>query len=262
MRLAIVLIFFISSSVSAIAKCGGNGIYLLCSTNGIYPLSKGPSLNKNGLMILEFYALSQSIIPNLNKKFPIYLESNGQKTTLQVLEVLKGEMAVTQVILKPEQGLSEYQTYELHIGNLPKDVKEPIGFSLELKTWGPIRFTFTNTSDNVAPDWICPPREINKSVTQYGCGPAIWVEFEVSAIDESEIFVRAMVKNKLTGVITNYILAIEDGHVKVGHGMCSGPFKLQEKVDYEVTFQLMDQYGHKSESSQTIAFTAPTDIEK
>jgi len=86
----IILTFFITTIVSA-----------KCASSGIYCLSKSSALNKNGLIILEFHASSQSLISDLNSKYPIYFKSSKGKVLLNIVETLKGEMSLTQIVLKP-----------------------------------------------------------------------------------------------------------------------------------------------------------------
>ena len=90
-----------------------------------------------------------------------------------------------------------------------------------------------------------------------GCGPSIWVIFQLSGYDKSELFVRATVKNKATGKTTTCIVEIKDGYVSIGHNMCSGPFNFDDGNEYEVSFRLFDQSGNEGEVASAIAFTRP-----
>ena len=95
-------------------------------------------------------------------------------------------------------------------------------------------------------------------MVEYGCGPARWVYINIVGQDNSELFTIARVTNKTTGLTTNYILNIENGLVKIGHGMCSGAFHFDNGDNYEVTFQLFDQSGNKSSLTKPISVTKPT----
>ena len=121
-----------------------------------------------------------------------------------------------------------------------------------------LTFKISNSVDNDIPTLIGNPTEQKKTLVYYGCGPASWTYFKISAQDKSELFVRARVKNKTTGLTTTYILNIENGLVKVGHGMCSGAFHYDNGDNFEVVFQLCDQSGNKSALTNTISFTKPT----
>ena len=129
--------------------------------NGIYLLSKSSTLPKNGLIILEFYASSQCIIKELNKKYPIYLKSKKNKVTLLPVEILKGEMNITQVIFKPEQGLISNDVYTLVIAHLPGNAHQPLKTDNGL----PIKFKISNTTDLQKPVLISIPKEQKKQLT-------------------------------------------------------------------------------------------------
>jgi hypothetical protein len=108
----IILILFLSLIINP-------NVFAKCGSNGISCLNKKINLDKNGLIILEFYKISQTLIKDLNQKYPVYLQSNFGKVSLQVVEVLKGEMSITQVVLKPVKPLKIDQYYLFKIDNLP-----------------------------------------------------------------------------------------------------------------------------------------------
>lgn len=242
----VILTFFISTIASA-----------KCADRGIYCPSKSSILNKNGLIILDFYASSQSLISNLNKKYPIYLESSNEKVPLNVIETLTGEMRLTQIVLKPVTELKTDEVYTLQIDNLPKYERKPERYNSSSNEWESLTFKISNTVDNDIPTVSNTPIEQKKTLVFYGCGPASWVYFSITGQDKSELFVRTIVKNKETGKVTTYILTIENGIAKVGHGMCSGAFQFDNGDNFEVAFQLFDQSGNKSNHSSQIAFTKP-----
>lgn len=243
----IILTFFIATIASA-----------KCASSGIYCLSKSTTLNKNGLIILEFYASSQSLIPDLNKKYPIYLKSSNGKVQLNIIETLKGEMSLTQIILKPASELKADGIYTLQIDNLPKYERKPERYNSLSNKREELTFKISNSVDIDLPILTSTPTEQKKTLVYYGCGPESWVYFTIAGQDKSELFVRANVKNKATGKVTTYILDIENGFVKVGHGMCSGAFHFDNGDNFEVSFQLFDQSGNTSSLTKALAFTKPT----
>jgi hypothetical protein len=243
----IILSFFIATIASA-----------KCANSGIYCLSKNSSLNRNGIIILEFYASSQTLISNLNKKYPIYLKSAGGKVQLNVVEIFIGEMRLTQIILKPETDLIAGTVYSLEIDNLPKYENKPQRYNKISFKNESITFKIDNIFDNEIPSFYKVPAVEKKTLVYYGCGPASNVYFGISGKDTSELFAKTTVKNKATGKITTYILNIENGLVKVGHGMCSGAFHFDNGENFEITFQLIDQSGNKSLLTNIISFTKPT----
>ncbi|MEJ7609947.1 MAG: hypothetical protein WKF88_02080 [Ferruginibacter sp.] len=243
----IILTFFITTSVSA-----------KCANSGIYCLSKSSTLNKNGLIILVFYGSSQSLISDVNIKYPIYLKSSKEKVSLNIIETLKGEMNLTQIILKPASELKADEIYTLQIENLPKYELKPERYNSLLNKRVELTFKISNSIDIDLPTLTSTPTEQKKTLVYYGCGPASWVYFTLAGQDKSELFVRASVKNKATSQSTTYILSLENGVAKIGHGMCSGAFHFDNSDNFEVAFQLFDQSGNKSNLTKTISFTKPT----
>lgn len=246
-RIAIItLSLFIS--VVAFAKCSLSGVYLL---------SKSSILNKNGLIILEFYGGSQEVVQYLNKKCPVYLQTGKERVPLTVVETLKGEFQLTEVIFKPTVDLKEGAVYVFHIDNA-LNYQIPEQFNEETKKWEALTFKINKAVDQENPFVAAAPVELKKTMVSYGCGPAKWVYFQFSGQDESETFVRARVKNITTGKTTEYILPVKDGVVKVGHGMCSGAFRLEDGDKYEVSFALIDQSGNQSSWTNAQGFQKPT----
>jgi hypothetical protein len=95
-------------------------------------------------------------------------------------------------------------------------------------------------------------------MASYGCGPAQWVYYNLGECDKPVNYVLASLKNKTTGLVTNFILAPgKDGSLKIGHGMCSGGFGFTEGHIYEISFSLMDLAGNKSEKTVAQSFVPP-----
>lgn len=74
--------------------------HALCSMTGVWSWPKSPIIRPNGIIMLEFYAFSQSMVEGLKTKYPIYLKSGRDTISLHITEVLKGQLELTQVILR------------------------------------------------------------------------------------------------------------------------------------------------------------------
>jgi len=247
-NLILLFALLLSGQQFSYAKCIGSGIYLF---------SQHTTLNKNGLIIVEFHGSSQSLIPDLNKKYPIYLQSGKLKNTLLPVEILKGEFQVTQVVFKPST-LPEKGSYTLQINGLPSHEK-----SLQVLTakgFGKAVFTFNDQVDPAFPQLLAGPVYKKSTMVEYGCGPAKWVYFSLSAKDDTEVFVKASVKNNTTGKTTHYLLSIENGMVGIGHGMCSGGFHFEGPGDYTVSFKLYDLSGNSTNVPGSFIFKAPATV--
>ncbi|MGN6492686.1 MAG: hypothetical protein ACTHLE_11865 [Agriterribacter sp.] len=226
-----------------------------CTGNGIFPLHKNDTLPANGILILEFYAASQSLISSLNNKYPVYMQCGEEKIRLNVAEIFKGEFRVTQVIFKPERSYKINKVYELKIDNLPE--YEQLGrFSQTYNKRDPLTFTIVD-SDKASPPVITgTPRLINMEKQEFGCGPARWAYFDLGMELNTTQLVQVKLTDKATGKSALYIFTVEKGQVKIGHGMCSGAFHFKDGADYDVSFAALDATGRKGNSSAVASFLA------
>jgi hypothetical protein len=242
------LICLFCMSTTASAKCGSSGIECL---------NKAGTLSKNAVIILEFYSSSQELVPGLSKKYPVYLQSSQRTIPLMLKEVYKGEMQLTQVVLKMSTEPLAGEKFTLHIGNLPKSLGEFSTYDEKAKRLAPLVFITNDISDREIPLWKTAPAEVKKTYESFGCGPARFVHFSMGGNADEILFARATVTNKTTGKQTIYLLEIEENIVKVGHGMCAGAFHFDGGDQFEVQFQLVDQSGNYSNTAPAINFTSP-----
>jgi hypothetical protein len=228
----------LSFAFSAMADCAGEGL-------SVFPT--GGKIMKNTLFLLEGYADSRSVIEGLNGKYPIYLESGGKKIRLVVKETHYGEFWVEQALLVPETEPEAGLTYTLVIDNLPE--YQHLGdYDYKTEKDIPYSYTILDAKDTEMPVVSAAPKETGKSYATYGCGPAMYVNFDVPATDASPILVRTTVKNLLSGKETTYYLLAADKTIAIGHHMCSGPFIFNHDAgdNYEVAFSFMDGSGNTS----------------
>ena len=227
-----------------------------CASSGIWPLTQSSVLNRNGVIILEFYGGSQEVVPGLGKEHPIYLESEKEKVALSVIETFVGEKYLTQVVLKPVSVLAENEIYALVIDGITRLGR----YNSITQKYVPFTYKINNVIDNDAPTFNADPFEQKKTFVYAGCGPVSWVYFTINGMDKSELFVKAKVRSETSGKTSVYILAIENGITKVGHGMCSGAFNFSDGDNFDVAFQLFDQSGNESNWGKSIFFTKPSVI--
>lgn len=227
-----------------------------CSSSGIFIVSDNRTLTKNGIIILEFYYYSQDLVPEMGKKYQVYLRSKNATVALLPVEVLKGEMHVTEIVFRPTCDLVVGDTYELTTDPLPN--KEHIygPYNATTRTWDPQVFTIVGSPAASKPTFLNVPAETKKEVMAFGCGPAREVSFSISA-DQDIKYVRAKVKNLFTNKVTTYIITVKNGIAIVGHGMCSGAFLYDDGKKYTVSFSLIDDAGNESGASDAIAFEKP-----
>ena len=88
------------------------------------------------------------------------------------------------------------------------------------------------------------PKLISKTYKAYGCGPAIFANFQVKINDASETLVKTEVVDLENNEKTIYYLNSKDEKIYVGHSMCSGAFALKKNGKYKVRFDLLDASGN------------------
>jgi len=229
-----------------------------CTSSAIWCWPTRTIIKKNSIFILTFYGLSQNIVSQIGKKHSVYLRSGKQKFPLLIKEIHKGEFELTQVLLKPSNELTGGLEYEIFIDSLPQ--YEGIEkWNSETKKRETAKWIVSNSRDTEKPIWTELPTFNSKTMVEYGCGPAKWVNFSFRFSDSSDILIKATVKSLKTLTETTYYLEKEDNKIKIGHGMCSGAFHFGQGNKYEVTFSLMDQSGNFSaNNSKPIIFTQPS----
>jgi len=247
----IIFVFFLSTIAAAD-----------CPDRGIWALSRSSVLNRNGIIILEFHGGDERIVPGLGKQYPVYLESEKEKVILTVVETFDGEKSLTEVVLRPVSLLTENETYTLRIDGLTPFQSRPERFNDSTYQPESPTYKINNLIDTDAPAFDADPSEQKKTLKYYGCGPASWVYFTIKGTDKSELFVKAKVKNTVSGYTSVYILPVENGVTKVGSGMCIGAFTLNGSDNFEVAFQLYDQSGNGSNWGKYIPFTRPAVVSR
>lgn len=240
----------LSFAFSAMADCADVAL-------SVFPT--GGKIMKNSVFLIEGYADSRSVIEGLNSKYPIYLESGDKKVRLVVKETHYGQFWVEQALLVPETELEAGLTYTLVIDNLP--VYEQLGdYDYQLEKNLPHTYTILDAKDTEMPVVSAAPKETGKSYATFGCGPAMYVNFDVPATDASPILVRTTVKNLLSGEQTTYYLPATDNAISIGHNMCYGAFTFKQDGgdNYEAEFSFMDISGNlRPWEGPRIPFTRP-----
>ena len=174
------------------------------------------------------------------------MESEGQRIELEVIETCKGMFSTTQALLRPKSKLMVGKTYNLKISNLDEWEKRSLTkWNSEKKEYEPISWKVNNKTDNENPKWITKPKLVDKTTIWYGCGPAVYVVFDLKINDSSNSLIKTELYNTNTNETNTYYLTLgENGQLNVGHGMCSGAFDFKEKEQYKIRFSLTDTSGN------------------
>ncbi len=246
-KLALFVILLIITNACR-ADCGGGYVRVLPDI-GI--------LSANPVLIIQEIDFAISIVTELNNKYPVYLHSGGDTVKLSVVEVLQGQMYVTQALVKPVTPLTPGKTYTLVIQGISDEILYRSNSHTRKKE--PVTYRVLSTIDTVAPFATnSTPVEQRKSFTMYGCGPSTNVFFKCVVSDSSAIYVRTTVTNKSTGKQTSGYLLLYSGEIRVGHDMCSGLFTYPDDCDYTLTVSYMDGSGNVTPVSAPVSFTRPS----
>lgn len=251
MRAILLLILSLTISGHVSAECAGEGLWAFPQTT---------TIKQNSLIVVTGYFRSQRIVTSLNKKYPIYLESEGHKVKLNVKSTYKGMFELTQAILKPNEKLIAGRTYQLKIDKLDDFRRSQLSrWNSELGKNEPIAWKVDGATDTEIPKLLNQPELIDKRTTHYGCGPAMYADFKIQTNDESDVLVKTELIDLESGESTTYFLSFNDTDtLSVGHGMCSGAFDFQENGKYKVRFSLMDICGNENNDwTAWIAFDSP-----
>ena len=220
-----------------------------CSSQSLWAFPKGDKIYQNSWIVLEGYGRLEAIIPELNKEYPVFLESATHKVPLTIKETHKGQMSIKQAILQHNEKLIVGEKYFLKIENLPKPNRgnELERYNYEDSKSEPIAWTVLEGSDTEMPKLIKKPTLVDKQYIQYGCGPEEFAVFEFEVEDESELLIETELVDLTTDEKTSYFLTTfyrESNKVSVGHGMCSGAFKYLSDGNYQVRFKFYDASGN------------------
>ena len=254
MKKITLLLFLIFGIKTAFADCSSNGIQF-------FPSQKEVGLNS--MFIIQGYAMSQKTIESFNTRI-IYLENEeGELIELNLKEILKGQMGLTQAIFCPTTELQPNTTYYLKYSDQTE--RETI----EMKQWNSEKKenekVYWKTTDNksVASLNLNLSLEFEKTeVILYGCGPAANTIFNIKNKSNSEIWYKTELVDLKTYSKTTFYIKEWNGQLHVGHGMCSGAFTYNNKGTYKVRFTPMNTDGKSLKTTDWKIFESPFMNEK
>ena len=226
MKKITLLLLLIFGIKSAFADCASMGMEFLPSTKEI---------SLNSMFIIQGYAFSQKTIKSFNDR-TIYLESeSGELISLNLQEILTGQMQLTQAIFCPTSELKPNTKYVLKYSdqtenegremtqyNREKEVREKVYWKTTDKK------ALENLNSNLSVEFE------DTEVVHFGCGPSANAIFNIKNKSESETWYKTEVVDLSTNNTKVFYIKEWNGRLNVGHGMCSGAFTYNNKGKYKL----------------------------
>ncbi|MEO8772444.1 MAG: hypothetical protein ABI402_20260 [Ferruginibacter sp.] len=246
MKLIIILSFLFFNLLLVKADCGG-------TPNYCWP--DGKTLNKNPVIILSLGDTDLAI--SLNTKYVMYLKSKQRIIQIDIIQICTGGLNMIQLVLKPKTELVSGETYGLFYRNSKKLFKQITKWDSKSQDIVYIEWKVNNVTDSDLPIWKKEPSIVSKFHQENGCGPDDWLYFDLSFVENSDVVLKAIIKNILTGTAIICYITQREGKFQLGHNMCFGDCNFGEEKEYEVVFYLFDESGNLSKASKAIKFTKP-----
>lgn len=207
-----------------------------CSSWGwsVFP-APGSTVPSNARFVVQAFDEAQPVLASIVTRHPRLVTQDGASFPLKVLEINVGEFRLTQAVLQAKGALTEGTRYTLRF-----DQPE-----------GPERFAL---SRDASPSWTVGPADVEPPVwvtspgaqagryVQYGCGPVIEARVAVALADGDPVQFRARV-SRPDGGVREFLLTPDRGDVVIGHGMCSGAFRVSTG-EWTLTLSAVDLAGN------------------
>lgn len=229
-----------------------------CSSSGMYFFPETKEISLNSMFIIQGYFNSQKTI-NSFKNRTIYLESEkGERIELNVQEILKGQMYLTQALLCPVSELKPNTTYFLKYSDqTERETKEMKQWNSGKKEYEKVYWTTTDKKELKTLNSNLNVKFEKTEVIHYGCGPSANAVFDVKNKSESEIWYKTEVVDLSTNEKKVFYIKEWNGKLNVGHGMCAGAFTYNNKGKYKVRFTPMNTDGKSLKTTDWKTFESP-----
>lgn len=249
MKKVIMILFLTFGITTAFAKCAMSGM-------DFYPKQKEISLNS--MFIIEGYYSNQKTINSFCDR-TVYLESkNGELIELNIQEILKGQMGLTQAIFKPSKELKPNTTYFLKYSDQTEaEGLEMIQYNSKESKKEKIYWKTTDEKSSPTLNSDLEVKFKKTEVIQFGCGPSANAIFNVKNKSQLDTWHKTEVVDINTNDKAVYYLKESDGKINVGHGMCSGAFTFNKGNKYKVRFSPMNNDGKQLKTTDWTEFNSP-----
>lgn len=178
------------------------------------------------MILVDGFGDRQTEITELAEGGVARLVAGKHRIELKVEAVHVGAFGLTQAVLSPTAPLKPSTRYRLELRTadgrrvpttrFAEDGVEPIGWTTAGVDAGTAPLTLTSA-----------PKVTGQSYRRLGCGPSSRVEVSLPATSSTALAVEVRLKELgADGAMQTYVVPVVDGQVSLGHGMCSGAFRL------------------------------------
>ena len=249
MKKIILLLLVFFGSKSSFAECSMSGMQFFPEQNEI---------SLNSMFIIQGYAFSQATINSFSER-TIYLESkSGELIELNLQEILKGEMQLTQAIFCLTSELKPNTKYYLkYADQTESEGREMMRYNRKTEEREQV---YWQTTDKKILKTLNSNLNIEFEKTEvilYGCGPSANAIFNVKNKSDSEIWYKTEVIDLNTNCKKVFYIQELDGKLNVGHDMCAGAFTYDSKGKYKVRFTPMNTDGKSLPVTEWKTFESP-----
>lgn len=203
----------------------------------------GAELPADGEVLVQAYGTERATLEKLGDD-GFALVQGSDRIALKRVETLHGSFSDDQAVLAPAEAPGP-GAWTLHVGGEPLTVWQDGEHQ-------PVRWTFTAV-DPEPPTWTGAPVATTSDREYFGCGPGVTVGYRVPVRDTT--WLLASVSDGETR--TTVRLPVNDGEVRLGHGMCSGLIELDEGRRYTASFVPIGADGTRSADARSVEFVAP-----
>ncbi len=254
MKFTVFLIFLslIPNSSEDEVRCAASSIYF-------YPEQKEIPVNSH--FIAEGYLMSQEKVRKFKHRKVFLRSTEGDSISLELLELLEGEMSLTQAVFKPQKTLDPNTEYFLEYENMTLE-EEKAQVRRNYETGKSERKSWKTVSNIASLDPALTVSFKETSVKWYGCGPAVNAIFTVENDNSEETWYKTEFLDVKTGRISHFYLTKWQDELQVGHGMCAGAFTYRKNGEYRVRFTPVNFGGHALPTTKWHSFRSPFEGEE
>lgn len=176
------------------------------------------------MILLDGFGNQQPAVTALADDGRVSLVAPGHRVALKVEAMHAGAFGLTQAVLRAAEPLKPATRYTL-------DLRGADGRRIRTTTFvdgGTRPIGWTTTASSPAPlALLGAPKVTGQSFRRYGCGPSAHIEISVPARAGSPLAVEVELREPgAEGAVETYVVPVRDGVLRIGHGMCSGAFRV------------------------------------